>query len=49
MKATAKIGIIFCALFISLALFSFIADCSCAAKLFALNQPLHYDITVYAT
>ena len=49
MKVPAKLGIIFCALLISLALFSVIVDCSCAVKLFALNQPLHYDITVYAT
>jgi hypothetical protein len=49
MKVPAKLGIIFCALLISLVLFSVIVDCSCAVKLFALNQPLHYDITVYAT
>ena len=49
MKAPAKIGIIFCSLIISLAVFGFIAECSCAPDLFAENAPLNYDITVYAS
>ena len=47
MKTLIKITVFFFAVLLSVAAFNFIAGCTCADDLFALNQPLHYDITVY--
>lgn len=49
MKKLIKIAVFLFAVLLSVAAFNLIADCTCADDLFAINQPLHYDITVYPT